>query len=67
MDIHSSGKTGREERGVSLYSNGQMESTELHLEMDEKLTQSIWVRIKVKAREGDIIVGVCYRQPEQED
>jgi len=40
---------------------------ELHLRMDEKLTKSLWVKIKGKAGTGDIIEGVCYRPPVQED
>ena len=40
---------------------------ELCLGMDEDLTKSSWVRIKVKAGTGDIIVGVFYRPPNQED
>lgn len=35
--------------------------------MDEKLTESLEVRIKGRAETGDIIVGVCYRPPDQED
>jgi len=35
--------------------------------MDEELTESLWIRIKGRARTGDIIVGVCYRTPDQED
>ncbi|GAB0206692.1 hypothetical protein GRJ2_003134800 [Grus japonensis] len=38
---------------------------ELHLGMDEEPTKSLWVRIKGRA--GDIIVGVCYRPPDQGD
>ncbi|GAB0206060.1 hypothetical protein GRJ2_003071600 [Grus japonensis] len=35
--------------------------------MDEELTESPWVRIKGSAGAGDIIAGVCYRPPDQED
>ncbi|GAB0208907.1 hypothetical protein GRJ2_003356400 [Grus japonensis] len=35
--------------------------------MDEELTESLWVRIKGRTGAGDIIVGVCYRPPDQED
>ncbi|KAK4818694.1 hypothetical protein QYF61_017915 [Mycteria americana] len=35
--------------------------------MDEELTKSLWVRIKGRTGTGDIIVGVCYRSPNQED
>ncbi|GAB0208867.1 mitochondrial enolase superfamily member 1 [Grus japonensis] len=35
--------------------------------MDEEPTESLWVRIKGRAGAGDIIVGVCYRPPDQRD
>ncbi|GAB0203750.1 hypothetical protein GRJ2_002840600 [Grus japonensis] len=35
--------------------------------MEEELTESLWVRIKGRAGAGDIIVGVCYRPPDQGD
>ncbi|GAB0176444.1 hypothetical protein GRJ2_000109600 [Grus japonensis] len=35
--------------------------------MDEEPTKSLWVRIKGRAGAGDIIVGVCYRPPDQGD
>ena len=40
---------------------------ELSLGKDEELTKSFWVRMKGRAGTGDIIVGVCYRPPDQED
>ncbi|GAB0207806.1 hypothetical protein GRJ2_003246300 [Grus japonensis] len=40
---------------------------ELHLGMDEELTESLWVRIKGRAGAGDIIARVCYRPPDQGD
>lgn len=35
--------------------------------MDEELTESLWVRVKRKAGEGDIVVEVCYRPLGQKD
>ncbi|GAB0205478.1 mitochondrial enolase superfamily member 1 [Grus japonensis] len=35
--------------------------------MEEEPTESLWVRIKGRAGAGDIIVGVCYRPPDQGD
>jgi len=35
--------------------------------MDEEPTERLWVRIKGRAGTCDIIVGVCYRPPDQED
>ena len=49
--------------GITLYVNDQLECMELRLGMDEELTKSLWLRIKGRAASGDIIVGVCYRQP----
>ncbi|GAB0188316.1 hypothetical protein GRJ2_001296900 [Grus japonensis] len=51
--------------GVALYVNDQLECMELHLGMEEEPTESLWVRIKGRAGAGDIIVGVCYRPPDQ--
>ncbi|GAB0209553.1 hypothetical protein GRJ2_003421000 [Grus japonensis] len=58
-------RQGRQGGGVALYINDQLECMDLHLGMDEELTKSLWVRIKGRA--GDIIVGVCYRPPDQGD
>lgn len=48
-DIGVLEKTGREDgkkRGVALYVNDQLEYIELCWEMHEKLSTSLWVRIK---------------------
>lgn len=34
--------------------------------MDEKPTNNLWIRIKERTRTDDIIVGVCYRLPDEE-
>ncbi|GAB0207232.1 hypothetical protein GRJ2_003188800 [Grus japonensis] len=60
-------RQGRRGGGITLYVNDQLECMELHLGMDEKLTKSLWVRIKGSTGAGDIIVGVCYRPPDQGD
>ncbi|KAM9590815.1 uncharacterized protein ACIBXB_005869 [Morphnus guianensis] len=60
-------RQGRQGGGVNLYVNDQLECMELCLGMDEEPTESLWVRIKGRAGTGDIIVGVCYRPPNQED
>ena len=60
-------RQGRRGEGVSLYVSDPLECMELHLGMDEELTESLRVRIKGRAGTGDIIVGVCYRPPDQED
>jgi len=53
--------------GVALYVSDHLACMELHLGMDEELTESLWVRINSRVGTGDIIVGVCYRSPDQED
>ncbi|GAB0204978.1 hypothetical protein GRJ2_002963400 [Grus japonensis] len=60
-------RQGRQGGGVTLYVSDQLECMELHLGMDEELTESLWVRIKGRAGTGDIIVGVCDSLPDQED
>ncbi|GAB0210150.1 hypothetical protein GRJ2_003480800 [Grus japonensis] len=60
-------RQGRRGGGITLYINDQLECMELHLGMDEEPTKSLWVRIKGRAGAGDIIVGVCYRPPDQGD
>jgi len=58
---------GRQGGDVALYVSDQLECMELHLWMDEELTENLRVRIKGRAGTGDIIVGVCYRSLNQED
>ncbi|GAB0179855.1 hypothetical protein GRJ2_000450800 [Grus japonensis] len=60
-------RQGTQGGGVAFYINDQLECMELHLGMDEEPTESLWVRIKGGAGAGDIIVGVCYRPPDQGD
>ena len=60
-------RQGRRGGGVLLYVNDQLECMELRLGMDEEPTERLWVRIKGRAGTGDIIVGICYRPPDQED
>lgn len=57
----------RQEKGVALSVNVQLECMELYLKMDEELTESLWVRMKERGGRGDIIMGVCYRPYDQQD
>lgn len=48
------GETGtREGEGVCLYCNDHLESVELHLGVDKELTESLCIRVKGRAGEGD--------------
>lgn len=60
-------RQGKRGGGVALYINDQRESMELHLGIDEEMTESLRVRVKGKAGEGDIRVGACYRLSDQEN
>ncbi|PKU32130.1 dtw domain-containing protein 2 [Limosa lapponica baueri] len=60
-------RLGRRGGGVALYVKDQLECVELHLGMDEDMTESLWVRIKGSTGAGDVTVGVCYRPPDQSD
>jgi len=53
--------------GVALYVMEQLECTELCLGANEEGVESIWVRIKGQPHMGDVIVGVYYRPPDQEE
>lgn len=46
-------------KGIAFYITGQLDVMELHLGMDEKLSESLWVRIRGREGTGDIIVGGC--------
>jgi len=59
-------KQGR--RGsVALYIKDHLEFMELHLGIDKELSESLWVSVKGMAGEGDIVVGVCYKLPDEEE
>ncbi|GAB0186117.1 hypothetical protein GRJ2_001077000 [Grus japonensis] len=60
-------RQGRQGGDVALYVNDQLECMELHLEMDEEPTESLWIRIQGRAGAGDTVMGVCYRPLDQED
>ena len=44
-----------------------MECIELCLGMDDVPSESLWVRVKEKTGNGDILMGACYRLPDQEE
>jgi len=53
--------------GVALNVREQLECIELCLGADEEGVEILWVRIKGQPHMGDVIVGVYYRPPDQEE
>ncbi|KAK4805868.1 hypothetical protein QYF61_025735 [Mycteria americana] len=58
-------KRGRRGGGVALYVRECLDSLELN-DGDERV-ECLWVRIRGKAKAADIVVGVCYRPPSQDE
>lgn len=52
--------------GVAFYVKGQLNCMEFYLQSDEPV-ESLQVKIRVHINRGDIIMGVCYRPPKQEE
>ena len=65
----SLGRTGweDEEGQWPFYVRQQLECTEPCLGRADEPTESLWVRIEEKMGKGGILVGVCYRPPDQEE
>lgn len=40
---------------------------ELCQEMNDEPTEGLWVRIKKETSMGNVVVGICYRPPDQEE
>ncbi|KAJ7419991.1 hypothetical protein BTVI_23322 [Pitangus sulphuratus] len=57
-------RQGRRGGGVALYIRGSLDSVEL--EVSDNKVECLWVRIRGKANKADILVGVCYRPPNQD-
>ena len=58
-------RQGRKGGGVALYVKKDYECVEIN-NIDDKV-ESTWIRIKAEANKTDIIVGVCYRTPTQNE
>lgn len=56
-------RLGKKGNGVALYARECFDYLELNNDNDR--VECLWVRIRGKASEADIMVGVCYRQPNQ--
>ncbi|KAK4831229.1 hypothetical protein QYF61_016327 [Mycteria americana] len=58
-------RRGRRGGGVALYVRECLDSLELDDGYDR--VECLWVRIRGKANKADIVVGVCYRPPNQDE
>ncbi|KAK4823680.1 hypothetical protein QYF61_005651 [Mycteria americana] len=58
-------RRGRRGGGVALYIRESLDSLELN-DCDDRV-ECLWVRIRGKANKADIVVGVCYRPPNQDE
>ncbi|RMC22464.1 hypothetical protein DUI87_00778 [Hirundo rustica rustica] len=63
MATSSSEETGKE--GVALYIKQTFDT--VGIETKEDGVECLWVKIKGKANKADILLGVCYRPPNQEE
>ncbi|RMC22386.1 hypothetical protein DUI87_00700 [Hirundo rustica rustica] len=58
-------RKGRRGGGVALYIKQTFDT--VGVETKEDGVECLWVRIKGKANKADILLGVCYRPPNQEE
>ncbi|RMC20427.1 hypothetical protein DUI87_01281 [Hirundo rustica rustica] len=58
-------RQGRRGRGVALYIKQTFDT--VGIETKEDGVECLWVRIKGKANKADILLGVCYHPPNQEE
>ncbi|KAK4828050.1 hypothetical protein QYF61_023088 [Mycteria americana] len=58
-------RQGRRGGGVALYVRECLDSLELN--DGDKRVECLWVRITKKANKADIVMGVCYRPPNQDE
>ncbi|CAM5177685.1 unnamed protein product [Eretmochelys imbricata] len=59
-------RQGRKGGGVALYVREQYDCSELKYETAEK-PESLWIKFRSVSNKGDVVVGVCYRPPDQGD
>ncbi|CAM5117140.1 unnamed protein product [Natator depressus] len=57
---------GRKGGGVALYVREQYDCSELQYETAEK-PECLWIKFRSVSNKSDVVVGVCYRPPDQGD
>ena len=60
-------RQGRRGGGVALYLKKTLQSEELSLKNNHEQVGSLWVRIRERGNQGNLVVGVYYRPPDQEE
>ncbi|XP_068520926.1 uncharacterized protein [Anas acuta] len=58
-------RQGRKGGGVALYVKKWIDCEELPLRNSHEQVESLWVKIKHQTNKGHLVVGVCYRPPDQ--
>ncbi|CAM2095472.1 unnamed protein product [Caretta caretta] len=59
-------RQGRKGGGVALYVREQYDCSELRYETVEK-PECLWIKFRSVSNKGDVVVGACYRPPDQGD
>ncbi|CAM4502766.1 unnamed protein product [Lepidochelys kempii] len=59
-------RQGRKGGGVALYIREQYDCSELRYETAEK-PECLWIKFRSVCNKSDVVVGVCYRPPDQGD
>ncbi|CAM4648647.1 unnamed protein product [Lepidochelys kempii] len=59
-------RQGRKGGGVALYVREQYDCSELRYETVEK-SECLWIKFRSVCNKSDVVVGVCYRPPDQGD
>ncbi|CAM4488283.1 unnamed protein product [Lepidochelys kempii] len=59
-------RQGRKGGGVALYVREQYDCSELRYETVEK-PECLWIKFRSVCNKSDVVVGVCYRPPDQGD
>ena len=60
-------RQGRRDDRVALYVRKWIDCKELCLRNSHDEVKSLWVKIKDRSSKGHLMVGVCYRPPDQEE
>ncbi|CAM5172065.1 unnamed protein product [Eretmochelys imbricata] len=59
-------RQGRKGGGVALYVREQYDCSELRYDTAEK-PECLWIKFRSVSNRSDVVVGVCYRSPDQGD